>query len=47
LQAKKLAEEEGRPGDKTLGEQAVRQELESLYSTLAAGSRGVDPEDLK
>lgn len=45
LQAKKLAEEEeGKSG--TLGEQAMRQELASLYSAMS-GARGVDPEDLK
>ena len=27
--------------------QAVRQELQSLYSALAQGGRGVEPEDLK
>lgn len=46
-QAKKLAEEqEGKGADKTLGEQAVRQELANLY-TVMAWSKGVDPEDLK
>lgn len=51
-QAKKLAEEKeagDKGGDKsggTLADQAVRQELANLYSALA-GTRGVDPEDLK
>jgi hypothetical protein len=52
VQAKKLAEEKeagDKGGDKsggTLADQAVRQELANLYSALA-GTRGVDPEDLK
>lgn len=49
-QARKLAEEQGEVVGKdgaSLGEQAVRQELESLYSALGGAGRGVDPADLK
>lgn len=46
-QAKKLSEDEGKGDSKTLGEEAVRKELDSLFSALGASVKGVDPEDLK
>ena len=48
-QAKRLAQEgEGEGGKSdTAGEQAIRNELSSLYATLVGGAAGVDPEDLK
>lgn len=48
-QARKLSESEQGGDSATIGEQAIRKELESLAAGLgsALGARGVDPEDLK
>lgn len=46
-QAKRMAEQEGRGEGKTLGEEAVRKELDNLLSAMGASVKGVEPEDLK
>ncbi|KAL4452729.1 hypothetical protein ABPG75_008391 [Micractinium tetrahymenae] len=46
-QAKKLAEEDGKGDGKTLGEEAVRKELDNLFSVMGSSMKGVDQEDLK
>lgn len=47
-QAKRMAEQgEGKSDGSTLGEEAVRKELDNLLSALGASVKGVDPEDLK
>ncbi len=38
---------EGKSDGSTLGEEAVRKELDNLLSALGASVKGVDPEDLK
>lgn len=42
-----MAEQEGRGEGKTLGEEAVRKELDNLLSAMGASVKGVEPEDLK
>lgn len=45
-QAKKLSKEGSAPPE-TAGEQAIRDELQQLYSTMVGGAQGVDAEDLR